>query len=78
MNANAQTAAGSFKRMSGGTLGPADHEHRCRSKDRMTPAYDAHKGACSITVKIEAVSVQVYKRELPQTPGLFLQRLHDL
>src|SRR5207249_3925938 len=32
----------------------------------------------SVTVKIEAVSVQVLNGELPQTPGLFLQWLHDL
>src|SRR6266550_5891757 len=34
--------------------------------------------ACSVTVKIETVSVQVLNGELPQTPGLFLQWLHDL
>src|SRR5256885_1255466 len=35
-------------------------------------------GASSVTVKIETVSVQVLNGELPQTPGLCLQRFHDL
>jgi len=35
-------------------------------------------GACSVAVKIETVSVQVLNGELSQSPGLFLQWLHDL
>src|SRR5436309_1993271 len=33
--------------------------------------------ACSVTVKIEAISIDIFHGELTQPPGLFLERLDD-
>src|SRR2546426_8668962 len=38
--------------------------------------WQRHQG-CSVTVNIKTVAVEVLNGELPQTPGLFLQSLHD-
>jgi hypothetical protein len=38
----------------------------------------ARADSCSVTVKIETVSVPVLNGELPQSPGLLLQWFHDL
>ena len=43
----------------------------------LVPLLGSSFGAFSVTVKVEAVPIDVFNGELPKTPGLPLQRLYD-
>ena len=62
--------------------GAAELAERYAEKLQAPKAADSSSGltggAGSVTVKIETVAVQVLHGELPETPGLLLQRFHDV